>query len=148
MQDDSSLLDASLGRAAEALGDITQPVMERFYRAFPEAERAFEQRGLPRRASLEAEMVERALYFVMNWRDRPNQLRIELRDSVPHHEETLAVTLPWFRGLVDSLIEVIAETVPREETAELALLSQIRAELEETIEDSKSEFVDPPHEAV
>src|SRR5690606_24306823 len=99
-----------------------------------------EHHGLGDRRKLEALMVENVVYALMNWLGREEQLRIELRDSVPHHEETLKVPPGWYRALVEAVIEVIARTVPADATAERALLTRIGAELAEAIEGSAARF--------
>jgi hypothetical protein len=138
--DHSPLLDASLERAAEVVGDITAPVMARFYAAYPEALASFEHHSLGRRETLEAEMVDRALYWAMNWLERPGEISIQLGSSVPHHQETLKIALPWYRGLLEAVIDVIVDTVPADNQAELALWRQIRGELGQMVEDSKSTY--------
>jgi hypothetical protein len=140
VQDPSPLLDASLERAAEVVGDITGPAMARFYEAYPEAMAAFEHHSLGRREALEAEMVDRALYWAMNWLGRPGEISIQLGSSVPHHQETLKIALPWYRGLLEAVIDVIMSAIPEDRPAELALWRQIRGELGEMVEASKSTY--------
>ncbi len=140
MENYAPLLDASLERAAEMLGDITAPTMTRFYVAYPEAREAFEHHGLGKRQALEAEMVDRALYWAMNWLERPNEISIQLVSSVPHHQETLQIALPWYRGLLEAVIDVIIGTIPEDKPAELALWRKIRGELGQLIEASKSRY--------
>jgi len=60
-----ALLERGLERAAEALGDVTEPVMAAFYAGFPEAEASFERLSLDNRARLEGEIVAQALYCLM-----------------------------------------------------------------------------------
>ena len=143
MQDHSSLLDASLERAAETLGDLTAPAMARFYAAWPQARDSFEHHGLGRRERLEAEMVQNALYWAMNWLDRQTEITIHLGSSVPHHEETLKVSVPWYRGLLDAVIDVIVETIPADRTDELELWMRIRRELGEMVAASTAAFPPP-----
>lgn len=136
MHDDSRLLDVSLERAAEAVGDLTETVLARFYTQHPEARQAFEHHSPGEPEKLEAEMVANALYCAMNWLDRPGEVRIQVNTSVPHHEDTLHVALPWYRGLQETVIDVIFETIPANEAAELTLWRRIRAELGEIIQTS------------
>ena len=84
MQDRSSLIDASLERAAEALGDITEPVISRFYQAYPQAQEAFDHHAPRNRRRLEADMVDRALYWAMTWPSSQEEICIYLASSVPH----------------------------------------------------------------
>lgn len=125
----SALLERSLERAAESIGDITQPVIERFYKRYPQVRAIFEHWGLGRRAQLEADMVETALYCVMEWIERPSEVSILLGTSVPHHRDTLQVKPEWYGGLLGTVLEVIVETIPHDETAELAVMEEIRAGL-------------------
>jgi hypothetical protein len=134
------MLDVSLERAAEVVGDITAPTMARFYAAYPEARAAFEHHALGKRQALEAEMVDRALYWAMNWLERPGEISIQLGSSVPHHQETLKIALPWYRGLLEAVIDVIISAIPEDRPAELALWRQIRGELGQMVEDSKSTY--------
>ena len=64
-----ALVERGLERAGDAIGDITAPLMERFYAAFPDAEASFDHHGLGRRALLEAEMVGNVAYCLMTWFD-------------------------------------------------------------------------------
>lgn len=145
MPDRLQLMEASLERAAETVGDITAPVLARYYGAFPEALASFEHHGLGNREALEAQMVENALYCIMNWLDRPGEVGLILGESVPHHQETLSVALGWYRGLVEATIDVIVETIPPGETAELEVWRTIRSELADLVEASKSTYVPRSH---
>lgn len=138
MQDRSSLLDASLERAAEALGDITGPVMARFYATYPEAQEAFEHHGGGGPGKLEAEMVENALYWAITWLDRAAEIQVHLGGSVPHHAERLNVPAPWYRGLVEAVADVIAATVPSDRPEEREIWRKIRDGLAEAIAQASS----------
>jgi len=142
----SVLLDAILMRAADQLGDLTGPVMQRFYQDFPEAMAAFEYHGLGKRERLEAEMVETALYSVMTWVERPVEVSIMLYGSVPHHRNTLHVRPEWYRGLLNALVGLLAETIPAEAATEKQLLSEIHAGLLEAIAEALPEAY-PVHPA-
>jgi hypothetical protein len=125
----SALLEESLERAATVLGDITAPAMSKFYLAHPDALASFEHHGLGNRPHLEAGMVKNALYWAMTWIDHPEQVIDEIGSSVPHHENTLRVKLPWYRGLVEAVIDVIADTIPPDRADETALWRDIRTQL-------------------
>ena len=118
------LLENSLERAAERLGDITGPVMNRYYANHPEARASFDEHGL-------------ALYCLMNWFDRPEEIRIMFGSTVPHHEDTLNVSSDWFSGLVDALIAVIRDTVPATQTSEFLILQEIHQGLGRLIEEAR-----------
>ncbi|NOU03072.1 MAG: hypothetical protein HOO94_05420 [Novosphingobium sp.] len=102
-----SLIEAGLGRAAESLGDITQPVIDLFYARFPEARASFLHHSPGKPESLEAEMVGNALYYVMIWFESPIETRIAFDSSVPHHRFALAVPPDWYRGFIEALLDVV-----------------------------------------
>ncbi|HPU15403.1 MAG TPA: hypothetical protein PK808_04910, partial [Polymorphobacter sp.] len=85
----SEILESILLRAADVVGDITAPVMARFYRDHADARACFDRLGNDDAAKLEAEMVETVLYCVMTWIERPSEIEIILNNTVPHHAETL-----------------------------------------------------------
>jgi hypothetical protein len=124
-----TLLEDSLTRAAEQLGDITPLVMDRYYADFPDARASFDRHGLGKTVALEGEMVENCLYCLMTCLDRPMEIEIMLDTSVPHHQDTLDVPLSWYQGLVDATIAVVAETIPPERADEHAVWAEIQAVL-------------------
>ena len=67
------------------------PMIAAFYERFPEAQAAFDRLSLGKRARLEGEMVEQALYCLMTWFECPGEVTGELMTSVPHHKQTLEV---------------------------------------------------------
>lgn len=121
-----ALLEAVLTRAAEDIGDLTRPAMERFYKEHPEAEAAFERLGYGQRARLEAEMVDTALYCLMTWLEREAEISFLLYDSVPHHDQTLKVSPEWYRGLLGSVIDIVVSAIPADAADEIALMEEIR----------------------
>ncbi|MCK9543263.1 MAG: hypothetical protein M0R03_14675 [Novosphingobium sp.] len=125
----AELLEAVLMRAAETLGDLTGPTMGLFYERYPDALAAFEHHGFGKRERLEADMVDTALYCVMTWLERPAEVAIMLYGSVPHHRNTLKVHTEWYRGLLSSLIDLVAGTVPAGAATDAALVEDIRAGL-------------------
>lgn len=127
------LLEAILCRAAEDVGDLTVPAMTLFYDRHPQAREVFERHGAGKREALEAEMVENALYSVMTWLERPTEIAIMFYGSVPHHRQTLQVGPDWYRGLIDSVIDVVAGTVPACSADEVALVREISAGLQAII---------------
>lgn len=124
-----ALLDRSLARAADAIGDVTPVVMARYYARYPEAAASFDHHGMGRTAALEGEMVENCLYCMMYCLERPIEIEILLDSSVPHHHFTLEVPLVWYQGLLDTTIDVIAETVPVDAVDEQRLWKEIRDRL-------------------
>lgn len=127
------LLEASLHRAAEALGDITPLVLARYYARFPEAETAFATLWPGNRAGLEGEMVERTLYCLMTWLDSPGEIEIMLMGSVPHHDATLKVPPQWFGGFLETTAQVIVETIPSDAADELTVWQELRDDLGQLI---------------
>lgn len=124
-----ALLDSSLTRAAELIGDITPPVMALYYARHPDARVSFERHGLGGTAQLEGEMVGNSLYCLMHCLESPMEVEILLDTSVPHHHFTLDVPLSWYQGLVDATIDVVIATVPPGNEAEQALWTEIRTVL-------------------
>jgi hypothetical protein len=129
-----ALLEAVLTRAAEDVGDLTRPAMALFYERYPEAKAAFERHAFGNRERLEAEMVDTALYCLMTWLEREIEVSILLHGSVPHHNETLHVRPEWYSGLLSSVIDVIASTIPADAADEVALMQDIRRDLLDAIE--------------
>lgn len=125
MEHKKALLDNSLERAAELLGDITGPTMAHYYKRFPEAKSSFEEHGLGRSTSLETEMVDSVLYCLMYWLERRFEIEIIFGASVPHHEDTLKIKHEWYVGLVQSAATVISDTIPKTEKAELEVWQEI-----------------------
>lgn len=136
-----ALVECSLERAADALGDITAPLMARFYAAHPAAQASFDHHGLGKRDLLEAEMVGNVLYCLMTWFERPEEIRIILFDSVPHHLETLKVEPDWYQGMLDAGIDLIAETLPASAADERAVWAEMRSGLAEAIARARSFIV-------
>lgn len=133
----ATLLETSLERAADRLGDITDPVMERYYAVHPGARESFREHGLGNTVKLEAEMVESVLYCLMSWLDRPEEVRILLDTTVPHHEETLHVDNNWFTGLIDAAVHVICETIPDTQQDEQELWKEIHQGVNTLIADAR-----------
>lgn len=131
------LLETALERAAVRLGDITEPVMTRYYENHPAAKESFREHGLGNTRKLEAEMVESVVYCIMNWLERPQEIRIMFGSTVPHHEETLLVSHDWFTGLVDAGVTIIDETIPTAEDREREVLEEIHKGLTSVVEEAR-----------
>lgn len=129
MNSRTELFENSLRRAAESIGDITAPSLKRFYARFPEAGRAFEAHGHGKRAKLEAQMVETALFCLMRWLEEPHEVISLLTSSVPHHQATLTVELLWYEGLIAAVLDTVATAIPANATEELAVCSDVRLRL-------------------
>jgi hypothetical protein len=137
IEEKKALLEAGLERAAEQVGDVTRPVMDRYYLRFPEARTAFEQLWPGKRQELEGEMVERVLYCLMTWFESPGEIEILMTGSVLHHNDTLRVPPDWFSGLIEETAEVIVETIPPANAPERAVWEELRRELHGLVEQSR-----------
>ncbi len=121
-------------RAAEELGDITQPVMQRAYADCPEALACFERHGLGEKLQdLEAVMVEQTLYCVLAWEENPGAARITLETTIPHHAETLEVPLPFFWSIFEALFDELAERVIGDRADELQDWQALHGEIEDYV---------------
>ena len=122
------LIEAGLQRAAETLGDVTGPVMAEFYRRYPDAQASFAHHSPANPASLEAEMVGNALYYVMTWFEAPAEARIAFDSSVPHHRVALGVPPDWYRGFIEAFLDVV-EPAAVASDQERAVWSELRENL-------------------
>lgn len=103
----TALIELGLSRAAEALGDVTAPVMAQFYARHPDARASFTHHSPRNPGSLEAEMVGNTLYYVMGWFENPIEARIAFDSSVPHHRVALGVSPDWYRGFIEAFLDVV-----------------------------------------
>ncbi len=140
---DSALVEQTLTRAGEELGDITPAVMELFYRRFPQAAAMFDHHGGHRRDRLEAEMVEQAVYCLMTWLDAPAEVEIVLAGSVPHHNDTLQVPADIYQGLLHSTAEVIGASIPAQRVAEREAWAGLCAGLDNAIANGRRFILQP-----
>jgi len=129
----AELMERSLERVVEALGDPCEPVFARFYARFPDARDAFVRLGLGSADKLQEQMFEQLIYCLTTWIARPEEVRIVLNSSVPHHLQTLEVMVEWYDGLIGSACAVLRGAVPAEAMDELALWNRIERELRECV---------------
>jgi hypothetical protein len=122
-------IEARLERAAEVIGDLTDPVMQRFYADWPDARASFAHHAPHNPAKLEAEMVGNTLYYVMTWFESPVEARIYFDTSVPHHRVALDVPPDWFRGMIEALVDVVEAAVPARNASEAEAWHEMRAAL-------------------
>jgi len=120
------LIEQGLERAAEALGDITAPVMAAFYARFPDARASFAHHASHNPERLEAEMVDNALYCAMTWFERRSEIEIIFDQSVPHHQHTLKIRPEWYGGLIAAMLDVLEPTVPMDAVDERAAWAALR----------------------
>lgn len=130
------LVDIILERAAETAGDITQAVMTDFYNKHPKAKAHFLHHFPANTEKLEANMVEQALYCLMDWYQSPNAVEILLQGSVPHHMETLNIPADIYNGLLQSTARVVSDTIPSENRLEIEVWNEARNRLQDVISES------------
>jgi len=133
-----TLMETTLERAAEAVGDLTRPVRDRFYRRYPEAAASFHELGLGEPGPLEARMIESALFCLMHWLEESTVVKTLVDVYLPHHCITLNVREEWFQGMVEETADIVMETIPPEQAAEQAVWGEIRAGLIAAIADAAS----------
>lgn len=129
----TALVECTLIRAAEQLGDITESSMANYYRRFPEAKQAFHAHSPLDPGKLEGQMIENSLYCLMYWFESPGEIKILLSNSVPHHSDTLEVPPQWYAELIETTAEVVATTIPPENTLELTVWDELRSDLAKLI---------------
>jgi hypothetical protein len=118
--------------------------MDLFYSRYPDAREAFQRHGFGKPERLEADMVDTALYCLMTWLERPVEVAIMLYSSVPHHRNTLQVGPEWYRGLLASVIDVVAATVPAEAAEDRALVETVRTGLFDVIDEALADLAAAP----
>ena len=128
-----ALILHGLERASNEIGDITAPVLDAFFKLYPNCKSRFVELAFERVESLQARMVETTLYVLMHYFERPAEMVVLLWDTVPHHQDTLRVLPVWYSGLIHSTIDVIVQTVPVGATEELATWDLLRTELSELV---------------
>ncbi len=125
-----ALLDASLERAAELLGDITPQVMAAYYARQPGGLESFEFHSLGDLNQLEGQMIEQVIYCLMQWYESPGEIEIILLTTIPHHIDTLKIAPQFFADLIEVTCDVIAGTIPAEATDEQAVWEEVRHEMQ------------------
>ena len=113
--------------------------MAKYYARHPEAKISFQEHGLGNNVKLEAEMVESVVYCLMNWYDRPEEIRIMFGSTVPHHKHALNVSSEWFAGLIDAAITVISGTVPETSKEELVIWAEIRTVFQTLVKEAQND---------
>lgn len=127
-------LDSIMMRASDTLGDITPDTLSIFYHRYPDAKSLFEYWGGIRRDRLETEMIAQGLYCLMYFYDRPVEISIILRDTVPYHRLVLNVPPETFLGLIVALGEVIFDTIPASAKNEIQLWEDLQAKIREMVD--------------
>ena len=112
--------------------------MTQYYASHPGAKISFQDHGLGNSVKLEAEMVESVIYCLLNWYERPEEIRIMFGSTVPHHKHALNVSTEWFAGLIDAAITIISDTIPETSAEELTVWAEIRTGFQTLVEEAQS----------
>lgn len=140
MSDRAALAETSFARLAEEKGDITQQVIEQYYRACSGTRESFEHHGLDNVPELEGRMVTETAFLLMHWAADPAATRVEQGTTICHHQDTLEVGPHWYIGLIDEVLTVLFETIPVDADDERVMWRTIRAEIAAFIESVRPEF--------
>ena len=124
-----AVLERSLERAADKLGDITPHVFAAYYARHPGARADFEFHHPGKAETLEGEMVSQALYCLMEWFECPGEIEIVLLGTIPHHIETLHIEPARFADLLLQVCDTIGDTIPASEATEQEVLAGLRADM-------------------
>lgn len=128
-----ALLTTTLERAADLLGDITPHACALYYQRVPHGRAQFEHHDRLNPGRLEGEMVEQAVYCLMEWLESRATVEIILMTTLPHHIEVLDIGMAEFAALMTAVCDTIAATIPPEREDERALLGQIHDEMQVVI---------------
>lgn len=131
--DPKAVIETILHRTAETVGDIRGPVMDLFYHRYPEARERFEYHGGHGIANLEGDMVNQALYCLMWWHDSPGEIEFLFEKSIPHHSDELKIPPDMYRGFMTAMVDVIGETIPKENKEERAVWQNVSDTLDKLI---------------
>lgn len=140
MVERAELAETSMTRMAEAKGDITEAVLERYYRQLPEAQASFAHHGLGNTAELEGRMVAETAFLLLKWAESPAVAKVEQGNTIVHHQDTLVVGPQFYIGLIDAVLYELFETIPADAREEHELWLAIRAEIAAFIEEVRPEF--------
>lgn len=141
MNDRAALAESSFERLAEIRGDITSPVLERYYSANPGARESFKHHGLDNVPELEGRMVSETIFLLMQWAADARVMKIEQGTTICHHQDTLEVGPRWYLGLIDAVLEELFSTIPLSETHEREMWFSVREEIANFIDSVRPEFI-------
>lgn len=122
-----ALLDVSLERAADTLGDITPHVMSLYYQRHPDAIADFDRLSPKGRAALEQQMVEQSLYAIMDWLRASAEVEVVFLNAVPHHAAVLDIRPDLFSELLTAVCDTLIGTIPNDCADELALWRELKS---------------------
>lgn len=140
-RDRSALANRSLERLAAIGGDITEPVLEAYYREHPGARASFAHHGLGETAKLEGRMVAESLYLLLTWTENEAAARIDHGSAIVHHNDTMQIPPHWYLGMVDAVLEVLLATIPADAQDERAMWREVRGEFARFVQSLRDEFV-------
>lgn len=129
VEDKQRLIHSGLERAAEVLGDITAPVYALYYAHCPQARARFAELHANGQERLEGSMVEQVLYCVMYWFESPGEVEIVLLNTIPHHIETLGVTVEMFSRLITAVCDTVVAIIPADAENERAAWHELHVDL-------------------
>lgn len=129
VEDKQLLIHSGLERAAEVLGDITAPVYALYYARCPEARARIAEFQPDGPERLEGSMVEQALYCVIYWFESPGEVEIVLLNTIPHHIETLGVTVEMFSRLITAVCDTVVAIIPADAEDERAVWQKLHVDL-------------------
>jgi hypothetical protein len=135
------LAQAGLERLAAERGDITAEVLRRYYARMPDARGSFERHGLDDVAGLEARMVSETVFLLLRWAEDRSATMIDQGSTIVHHNDALEIGPRWYLGLVDSVMELLLETIPPEAQVEHAMWRAVRAEIGGFVDSLRPEFI-------
>jgi hypothetical protein len=131
--DKQTLLYTALEKAAEKLGDITPTVMEKYYQRYPEALPHFDRLGFGNLDRLERSMVDSALYCLMYWFERPDEIELVLQGAGTQHND-VKVPQALVVGLLDTTFDTIRSVIPDGDDATLRVCHELQSNLVELTE--------------
>ena len=125
----AALIDEIFSLAAEELGDITTPVITRAYQLCPEGHKAFQTHALTNNLfDLEANMVEQTLYCILDWTRNREASKVAVFSTLPHHIETLEVSLEMFLSPFEALFDVIERVILPSDTLQQTAWQTLRTD--------------------
>lgn len=137
----STLAETSLERLAESEGDVTQPILDAYFRKHPDAHASFVHHGLGATRELEGRMVSESLFLLLSWVEDPAAARIDHGTAIVHHNDTLLVPPHWYLGLVDAALEVLLASIPEDAEDERTLWLEVRGQFASFVESLRGEFI-------
>ncbi|PIE41660.1 MAG: hypothetical protein CSA49_02275 [Gammaproteobacteria bacterium] len=125
----TELINLSLEQTVETLGDPVEKIYERMYQRFPDLVSYKEENE-----DWENYMFEEIITNFMSFGDDPETALLTIREMVVHHE-LIGVPREAFKGMYDTLYEVITATFHGPQESEMkAVWQEIVAKIYDCIE--------------